>query len=449
MTGRGTSGPGRDAVELAVDRVVAGGAGMATLDGRKVFVPFSAPGERVRVRLITTKRDYAVARLDAVLEPSPHRRPPPCPLFGRCGGCQLQHIGYDEQLRVKQGIVADALRRIGRLELPVAPVVPAPDEWHYRNKTQYAVGFERGPVIGYYYAGTHRIIAADTCPLHPPRFDAARRAAAGWLEGAAGEAYREDSHSGNVRHLILRTDGTRTVATVATRTREIDAELIRRLQAVPEVGAVVQTVNPERTNRILGVQTRPILGEPGLEYTLAGNRLRVFPTAFFQVNTVQAEALAALVRARLAGRQWPQVIDLYSGVGALALAVADLAGRVIGVELDRDAVADARANAELNSRGNVEFREADIETSQLPAVGADDAVILDPPRRGAGRELLAALVAARPARVIYVSCDPATLARDLAVLAAAGYRAASVEPLDMFPQTAHVETVVTLDRPDA
>ncbi|MFO7675144.1 MAG: 23S rRNA (uracil(1939)-C(5))-methyltransferase RlmD [bacterium] len=435
--------PARGAVELRVGPVVAGGSGLAELDGRKVFVPFAAPGEKVRARITTSKRDYAVARLDAVLEPSPARREPPCPLFGRCGGCRLQHLGYEEQLAVKRGIVADALRRIARLEAEVAPVIASPGEWHYRNKTQYAVGFFRGPRVGFYAEASHHIIVPDACLLHPPAFDAARRACADWLADEPDATYREDEHSGSIRHLVLRTDGTRTIALVATRTRDIAPGLVERLRAAPGISAVCQTRNPERTNRVLGPETRPVAGEPELEFRLAGRRLAVSPAAFFQVNTAQAGTLARLVRAGLAGPQPGHLLDLYSGVGAFALAAADLAGRVTGLELDPVAVADARRNAELNGLENVEFREADADRlAELPAC---DAVILDPPRKGASRELLAAIAAARPGRVIYVSCDPATLARDLALLVAAGYRLARVEPVDMFPQTAHVETVATLE----
>jgi len=422
-------------VELTVSRIVAGGAGMAELDGRKVFVPLTAPGERVRARLVLSKRDYAVARLQEVLEPSPHRRAPRCPLFGRCGGCQFQHLVPDEQLRVKREMVADALRRIGRLDLPVAPVLPAPDEWHYRNKTQYAVGIDRGPRVGFFVTGTHRIVPAEPCFLHPARFDAARRACADWLCGAAAQAYREHDHTGNLRHLALRTDGRRTIALVATRTRRISVELVERLAATPGVDAIVQNVNPEPGNRIFGPETRPILGEPGLEYELAGRRLRVSPTAFFQVNTAQAETIVALVRERLGDRRWTRIADLYCGVGAFALAVSDLAEQVTGVESSPVAVADARRNAELAGAGNAEFTEGDA--AFLPAdIGPADAVILDPPRKGVSRELIAALGAARPGRIVYVSCDPATLARDLALLGKTGYRAGDVQPVDMFPQTA-------------
>lgn len=443
---------GRDPVELTVARLVAGGSGMAELDGRKVFVPFTAPGERVRARLTVSKRDYAVAELDGIIEPSPHRREPRCRYFGRCGGCQLQHLGYEEQLRVKADIVSDALRRIGRLKTRVAPVVPSPGEWHYRNKTQYAVGLDarRRPVVGYYRAGTHHIIPAETCPLHPPAFDAARRVLANHLRGTAGEAYDERTHQGKIRHLVLRTNGARTVAVVASRSRRLDPELVQRFQEQAGIDAVARTLNPNRTNRVLGPETTPVSGEPVLEYELDINRLRVSPESFFQVNTTQARTLVRLVHDRLADRRWDVVVDLYSGVGALALAVADLADRVVGIEIDTAAVADATKNARANGRDNVEFRPGDAETLPADALpgGSGTAVILDPPRKGAGHELLAALVAARPGRVIYVSCDPATLARDLALLVASGYQLTSVEPLDMFPQTAHVETVAALERDD-
>ncbi|MBN2537467.1 23S rRNA (uracil(1939)-C(5))-methyltransferase RlmD [candidate division WOR-3 bacterium] len=431
-------------VELAVDRVVAGGAGLAEHEGRKVFVPFAAPWERVRARLVSSKRDYAVARIEEVLEPSPVRVEPRCPLYGRCGGCQFQHISSEGQLVVKKLVLADALQRIGKVFTVVRNCAGSSEPWHYRNKTQYPLAEGPRPLVGFYRAGTHQVIDAPACLVHPPAFDRLRRDFVDALERSREPVYDERSHRGNVRHLIVRGTGRELLAIVVTRTGRLAPTLVESLAASPGVAGVVQNINPDRTNRILGPRFRVFAGRDYLEQRILGRRLRVSAPSFFQVNTAAAEALCRKVLKHLAPTGAEHVLDLFSGVGMLTLAVAGFVRRVTGIELDPDAVKDAQSNAAANDIPNCDFVCGDVDRA-IEAVEHADAVVIDPPRKGCAPATLDRVAALRPKRIVYVSCHPATLARDLARLAGHGYRVRDVEPVDMFPQTFHVEAVASLD----
>lgn len=431
-------------VELFVDRIVAGGSGLAELDGLKVFVPFAAPQERVRCRLTVRKKDYAVARIEEILEPSPVRVEPRCPFFGECGGCQLQHLSYEGQLVVKKLIVNDALQRLGRIFVPVGNISSPSAPWHYRNKTQYPVGYVRGLRIGFFRRESHDLLDIPACLLHPEEFDRLRETALEAMVAAGETAYDERNHKGNIRHFIFRTSGTETQVIVVTRTDSLKPLLIERLAGRPGVSNVVQSVNRGRTNRILGDKVLAHVGKPELVYRILDKRFRVSAQSFFQVNTSQAEELCRKVLRYVAPEGGETVLDLYSGVGMISLIVAGFVARVIGVELDEAAVEDARFNAELNACTNARFIAADAENA-LAGIDRADVVLLDPPRRGCAPEVLRRVAGHRPRRVIYVSCNPATLARDLRLFEELGYHTREVEPLDMFPQTFHVETVARLE----
>ncbi len=430
--------------ELVVHRVVAGGNGLAEHEGLKVFVPFAAPEERVRARFVTRKRDYAVARIEEVLEPSPLRVEPRCPLFGECGGCQLQHISYEGQLVVKKLIVNDALQRIGRVFLPVGNLRPADPAWRYRNKTQYPVAGNGGIRVGFYRRGSHDLVDVPACPLHPGRFDELRRAACDAFVGAGERPYDERTHRGNIRHLVLRTNGTDDLVIVTTRTGRLAEPVAAALAAVPGVAGVVQSVNPARTNRILGSRTARLSGGDHLVHDILDRRFRVSAKSFCQVHAGQAARLCRKVLKHAAPSGDEVVLDLFSGIGMLSIILARFVDRVVGIELEPAAVRDARHNSRINDTGNVEFIEGAV-ADVLPGIERADIVILDPPRRGCQPETLRRIAGLRPRTVVYVSCGPATLARDLRVLAGLGYAATDIEPLDMFPQTFHVETVARLE----
>jgi len=453
---------------LLIERLVAGGTGLAQLHGMKVFVPFSAPGERVKARLVLKKRDYAVAAIEEVIEPSPDRVTPPCPYFGDCGGCQLQHLKYEAQLVAKKLIIADALQRIGRIFVPVRNITPADPVFRYRNKTQYPVGRTRGhkpvaasqvqpaqivdrrsqivdsPAVGFYRHETHDLVDIPSCLLHPETFDRMRQVFLDSLVATGEQPYDEKTDKGNVRHLLLKTNGAEHLAVVVTRTESLAPRVVQSLAGEPGVAGVIQNLNPDRTNRILGDRFVVHSGRDWLDLKVLDRTFRVSPGAFFQVNLPQAEEICRKVLKFLAPTGDEELLDLYSGVGMLSLAAARFVKAVTGIEYDETSVRDARLNAERNNEPNARFIAADVDAS-VSQVARADLVVLDPPRKGCSPTTLKALTMLKPRRMVYVSCSPATLARDLNVLETLGYRATDVEPVDMFCQTSHVEVVCRLE----
>jgi len=433
-------------VELLIDKLVQGGDGLATHDGMKVFVPFSAPQERVRARIVTQKRDYAVAEIEEVLEPSPLRVSAPCPHFGVCGGCQLQHISYQGQLVVKKLYINESLQRIGRIFVPVRHVTAEAEPWHYRNKTQYPVGKAgNGLTIGFYKRGTHDLLDVPVCLLHPETFDRLRETIREALVSAGETGYDEARHDGNVRHIVLR-EGTGDgglLAVVITRTPTFDTRLAELIAEQPGVIGVAQSAVPARTNRVMGPQTRVLAGRGYLSQSVLGKTFRVSAPSFFQVNIGQAEELCRKILKHVAPKGDETVLDLYSGVGMISLVVAPFVGHVTAIESDETAVEDAMVNAQVQAIRNVEFVRDDAGRA-IGQVASADVVILDPPRKGCPEDTLRRITALKPKRIIYVSCNPATLARDLATLEQCGYTTHEIEPVDMFPQTFHVEVIARL-----
>jgi len=433
-------------VELLIDKLVQGGDGLATHDGMKVFVPFSAPQERVRARIVTQKRDYAVAEIDEILDPSPLRISAPCPHYGACGGCQLQHVNYQGQLVVKKLYVNETLQRVGQVFVPVRTVTAEAKPWHYRNKTQYPVGSTGdGMTIGFFRRGTHDLLDVPACLLHPEEFDRLREAIRAGLATVGETAYDEARHDGNVRHLVLRqgtTDGG-LLAIVVTRTPHFDLRAAELIAEQPGVTGVLHSVVPARTNRILGSQTTVLAGSGHLDQSVLGKTFRVSAPSFFQVNIKQAEELCRKILKHVAPRGDELVLDLYSGVGMISLVVAPFVQQVTAIEADATAVEDARANSQAQAVRNVQFICGDVNR-EICRVASVDVVILDPPRKGCPAETLRRIVGLRPKRIVYVSCNPATLARDLAALEQSGYTTHEIEPVDMFPQTFHVEVIARL-----
>ncbi len=433
-------------VELLIDKLVQGGDGLATHDGMKVFVPFSAPQERVRARIVTQKRDYAVAEIEEVIEPSPLRVAPPCPHYGVCGGCQLQHINYQGQLVVKKLYVNEALQRIGQVFVPVRNVTAEAEAWHYRNKTQYPVGpTGNGMAMGFFKRGTHDLFDIPVCLLHPVEFDRLREAIRAILVASGETGYSEARHDGNIRHVVLR-QGTRDgglLAIIVTRTPQFDAKAAELIAEQPGVTGVVQSVVPARTNRIMGPQTSVLAGSGHLHQSVLNKTFQVSAPSFFQVNIQQAEELCRKILKHVAPRGDELVLDLYSGVGMISLLIAPFVQQVTAIEADVTAVEDARTNAQTQAVRNVEFICGDANR-EISRVASADVVILDPPRKGCPADTLRRIAALRPRRIVYVSCNPATLARDLATLEQSGYTTHEIEPVDMFPQTFHVEVIARL-----
>ena len=434
------------------------GAGVVrTPEGIPVFVPGAAQGDTLRVRVVKSLKTYAFGRIEEILSPSPDRVEEDCPVSRQCGGCVFRHISYEAELRAKEQRVRDALSRIGGFsDLPVLPILGAQQPDRYRNKAQFPIGSdgEGGILFGFYSTHSHRIIPCKDCLLHPVEFIRAMEAVGRWQAETGETAYDEEMGKGTLRHLYLRkgfASGQVMVCIVANaaslRGEERLCELLR--ESVPGLSGVLLNRNTERTNVVLGKENRVLWGSELLEDTLCGLRFTLSPHSFYQVNRDQAERLyeTAAQYAALTGNE--TVLDLYCGAGTIGLSMAAHAKRLIGVEIVEDAVENARANAARNGVTNAEFfcGDAPKAAAMLRARGeAPDVVILDPPRKGCGEELVDVVSSMSPRRVVYVSCDPATLARDLRFFTSRGYQPQEARPADLFPRTHHVETVVLLSK---
>ncbi|MFO7275038.1 MAG: 23S rRNA (uracil(1939)-C(5))-methyltransferase RlmD [Bacillota bacterium] len=447
--------PGQE-IEVTVHGLGSSGEGVARYEGLTIFVPGGAPGDRLLARVQEVKRNYARAALVQVLEPSPDRVTPVCPVAGECGGCPLQHIAYEAQLRLKRQQVVDALERLGKLSgVTVHPTLGMAEPWEYRNKAQFPVGWRAGRVIaGFFAPGTHRIVDIERCAIQHP---VANRilAAVKELAGRYGvPIYDEGTHTGVLRHVLARV-GRRTGEAMAVLVtngpefphgRTIARELMAR---IPELVSVVQNINPVRTNVVLGRESRVLAGRDSITDSIGDLEFSISPVSFFQVNPAQTEVLygKALEYAGLTGSE--TVIDLYCGIGTISLFLARQCREVIGIEWVEEAVEDAWENAARNGIRNVRFIAGDaaVEMPRLAAEGVRaDVVVLDPPRKGCEEPVLQAIAQMAPRRVVYVSCNAASLARDLGRLAGMGYRTVEVQPVDMFPHTAHVECVARVER---
>jgi len=441
-----------DVLSVVIDNVAFGGEGVARHEGFVLFVPFTVPGERVRCRVTEVRRGFGRAELLEVEEPSPHRVRPRCPVFYTCGGCQLQHIAYDEQLRLKRRLVFDALERIGRLRgVEVEPVVPT-RPWYYRNKSAFPLAQEGGRVIaGYYAPGTHDVVDTDQCYIQHRTNNLIMREAKRLVQELGIEVYREDTRRGVIRHLVCRVSEktAEALVTVVVTSRYFPGkdDLIRQLtEAVPDLASVYLNVNTSEDNVILGDEYLHVHGSPRIREELLGLSFELGPASFFQVNPTATELVYETVLDLVRPRRHEVVLDLYCGIGTIGLSLAGYCHRVVGVESVPPAVEDARSNAARNEVENASFLRATAEDALEDLGFRPDVVVLDPPRRGLTRRVVDALTALAPDRIFYVSCNPVTLARDLAQLCRAGYTLGPVRPVDMFPQTYHVECVVLLEK---
>ena len=437
---------------LDITGYTAEGMGVARLEGRVVFVPGTIRGERWQVRLEKVNKNVAWGRGVELLEASPERVEQDCLLAGRCGGCQFRHMTYAEELLAKGQRVADALERVGGVKLDLPPVLGAQVPERYRNKVQFPVAMEKnGLAVGYFRPRSHDVLDAPDCLLQPEAVTALRAAFKSWMEEYNIPAYDEGTGKGLVRHLYVRTNraGEALCCVVANGDKlPREGELVDALRrAEPKLAGLVLNVNEKDTNVILGDRYRTLWGRDWLEEELCGLSFRLSVPSFFQINRAQTEKLyaKALEFAALKGDEL--VLDLYCGIGTISLALAKRAGKVIGAEIVPPAIEDAKQNAVRNGIGNAEFfcGDAGAIAAKLAQEGQRPAVIcVDPPRKGLGPEVPAILASMEPERIVYVSCDPATLARDVKRLGELGYRAVKAQGVDLFPRTAHVENVVCL-----
>ena len=434
-------------VELFVDRIVGGGIGIAELNGWKVFVPYAAPQERIAAQLIVKKKDYGVARIKEILEPSPFRIPALCPYYGECGGCQLQHINYEGQPVIKKLLVNDALQRIGKIFVPVANINFISSPWRYRNKTQYPVaGSRKKIVIGFYKKQSHQVIDIPDCLLQPEEFNQLRNKIKDVLQETGEVPYDEIRRYGNIRHLVLRkgTNG-ELLLIIVTRTKQLNPKTVSKLIDFPSLAGIVQNINSLPTNRVLGSENIVHCGRQYITIKILQKEFRVSAGSFFQVNVPQTEELVSKVIKAINPQGDEVVLDLFCGVGMISLLLAEQVRKVIGIEIAQEAVADAQFNARNLRINNAEFVPGDVAVL-IKNIDSADVVIVDPPRKGCSPDTIQRIVELAPRTVIYVSCNPATLARDLALFENLGYSCITVEPLDMFPQTAHVESIAKIVR---
>ena len=427
------------------------GAGVAHIDGQAVFIPGAIPGETWDVRIVKVRASAAFGKGERCLRPSDARIAPDCPAYPRCGGCALRHMTYEKELEFKRTRADEAYRRIGGLELRVSAIVGAPETQGYRNKGIYAV--DSALRHGFFRPRSHDVIPIERCLLLSPAADRAARAVCEFCRENGIPAYDEATGAGTLRHIFTRTarDGALQVTVVAAggfgaKTGAL-AEAVRR--ACPETVGVILNVNKTAGNTVLAGEFYTIWGSDTLRDTLCGAEFDLSPRSFYQVNALQAERLYAKALEFAAPEGTQLVLDLYCGAGTISLCLARGAKQVIGAEIVPAAVENARANALRNGLHNVEFLCADAgeAAAELARRGLrPDAVVLDPPRKGLSEAVIDAVCAMAPARIVYVSCDVGTQARDLKRFAALGYAANAAVAYDLFPRTAHVECVVRLTR---
>lgn len=439
--------------EAAMTGFTSEGAGVCRIKGRAVFVPRALPGETWRVRIVKVTKTAVFGRGEERLTTSPERVEPDCPNFGRCGGCNLMHMSYECELQMKLDRVNDALRRIGGTEVRAERILGSERVEGYRNKAIYAVGEgENGPVAGFYRTGSHDIIPAPNCLLQSDEASKCAGAVVDWMRTNGVSAW--NGRSGTVRHVCTRRarDGAALCCVVTG--RRLSPSLTRSLTdalriACPALTGVVECVNRTEGNTVLSGEFRTLWGSGTLRDRLCGFEFELAPQAFYQINPPQAERLYAQALEYALPERGGTVLDLYCGAGTISLCLSQRAERVIGAEIVPEAVENARANAERYGVTNAEFICADAGEAarELKSRGiTPDAIVVDPPRKGMDAPALEAIASMQPDRLVYVSCDPATLSRDISRLRPLGYTPASALAVDMFPRTAHVETVVLLSK---
>ncbi len=433
----------------------ADGTGFAKVEGRAVFVPRTAVGDQCDVRIVKVTKNVAFGRVEKLIVPSGERITPVCPVADKCGGCCYQHISYEAELRAKEKKVRDALTRIGGQDGgKLEGITGAPTTAHYRNKAQYPVGLDaEGQIVtGFYRPRSHDIVPIEHCLIQSEIADRIAAVVRDWMRAYQIPPYDYATKRGAVRHIYVRVgeksgESQLTLIAATRKMPGLDVLVERLRESEPSLTGILLGHNQRGDNVIMGDRTDVLWGEPMLEDRLCGHSFLLSPEAFYQVNHAQAERLyeCAVSFAELTGME--TVLDLYCGAGTITLALAEKAKQVIGVEIIPEAVENAKKNAERNGMDNVEFLCADAGQAarQLSGRGID-VLVVDPPRKGLGETARNAILKMLPPRLVYVSCDPATLARDVAELCGAGYALVRARAFDLFPRTSHCESIVLLQR---
>ena len=445
---------------LRIERLSSDGSGVAhSPDGETVFVPGAAPGDEADVRIVKDCKRYAFGILDHLRTPSPDRIPVDCAVAGPCGGCSLRHLDYTAELRAKQENVTDAFRRIGGLDVPVLDICPSPEVDRYRNKVQFPVGLDKNgnPCIGFYAGRTHRIVPCPDCKLQPGVLNDIGNALCRFFAENGIQPYNEETGRGLVRHIFLRRgahSGQIMVCLVCTRPNfpHADALCTRLREQFADIATILLNVNSKNTNVILGTETHTLYGPGYIEDTLCGVPVQLGPLSFYQVNTLAAERLYGIAAQYAQLTPDDLLLDLYCGMGTIGLSMVDYCRELVGVEIVPEAIESAKANAArmgdaVAAKSCFFCADAGQAATRLAAEGLHpDVVMLDPPRKGCDEATLSAVVRMAPRRVVYVSCNPATAARDAAWLENNGYHAEKVQPVDLFPRTKHCECVIALSK---
>ena len=429
------------------------GQGVGRLDDLAVFVPGALPGERVVARLRRQAKRHLEAELVGVEDPSPDRRKPPCILVERCGGCSLQHCNDPAQADLKTDLVRQALKRLAQLKVEVLPILQAATPLGYRNRA--LIPLERTPEgqlrAGYYRRGSHKIVNMNRCPVLDPRIDVLIQPIKADLEATRWPVDVNLSQGGGLRHLSLRVghhSGDVLITLVSSHNNLPGLEALAQQwqERWPEVVGVNLNIQPKATNVVLGPDTYQVSGRSWLLERFAGHELHIGADTFFQVNTAQAERVVPLLVDFFSEQPNTQVLEAYCGIGTFSLPLAAAGLDVLGLELHHASVAQARANAERNALPKARFEQADVAVSLAEHLAWAEALLVDPPRKGLAPEVMEVILQAPPRRIAYISCNPATLARDLGLLSEAGYRIRPIQPVDFFPQTSHLECLALLER---
>lgn len=446
-----------DIIKLEITDMSGQGSGIGRYNGMAIFVPLTAVGDVIDARILKVKKNYAFAKIEKIIIPSDKRIIPDCACYSKCGGCVYRHISYQEELRIKQRRVADAIERIGGIsDFKMSCIVGCENPDNYRNKSQIPIGLDRNGsiVMGFYGNHSHRIIGNGECKLHPVIFDDIVKIFKQWVKDYNIQPYDEITHSGLLRHLYIRQ---------AKKTKEITVcpvinggdlphsdELITRLtEYTDEIKSVILNINKEKTNVILGKKCKTIYGKDYITDELCGLKFNISPLSFYQVNRDQAEKLYGIAAdfADLNGNEF--LLDLYCGTGTIGLSMASKVKKVLGVEIIPQAIENAKENARLNGIENAEFicSDASVAAERLCRKQiSPDVIVLDPPRKGCDTAVVEAVRKMSPSRIVYVSCDPETLARDLKIFEEGDYKVIRATPVDLFPRTSHVESVVLMVR---
>ncbi|MDT8716082.1 23S rRNA (uracil(1939)-C(5))-methyltransferase RlmD [Clostridium sp. 19966] len=446
--------------EITVDIVAQGyeGEGVAKPEGFPLFIPGALEGEKVKIKIIKLSKSHGFGKLIDIIEPSSSRREPTCPIYKRCGGCQLQHMSYEAQLNFKKERVKECIERIGGIkDAVIHHTLGMEKPYRYRNKVALPVGAGAdNNLIGFYAARSHEIINVESCGIQHEEADSVIKLIRNWMKEFAVTGYDEKIHSGILRHVMVRkgfTTGEVMVVLVTNGKKLPHKEsLVEKLKEnIAGIKSIIQNINTKNSNVIMGLENIVLWGTENITDYIGEFKFSISPLSFFQVNPLQTKVLydKALEYAALTGNE--VVFDAYCGAGTISLFLTQKAKKVYGVEIIPEAIENAKENAKMNLVDNAEFLvgQAEVVIPDLINKGIKaEVVVIDPPRKGCEESLLQAIAKMAPDRIVYVSCNPATLARDLAILELLGYKTVEVQPVDMFPQTTHVECVVGIRRKD-